>query len=130
MFDPPVVSFGLAEPGLLRPPQDAADELRRLVAGEALCEFHSFSHSHLCGYVLDVEHLVERETQDRTINCAHPVYRPTNRDHAEPPVQGFALPLHTKHERMPKLIEFTSVRAPAFQDLVDRAIGDIALVKH
>jgi hypothetical protein len=130
MFDPPVVLIGLAEPSLLRSPQDAADELRRLIAGEALCELHGLAHGHLRGYVLNVEHLVERETHDRAIHCAHPVYRPTDRNLAEPLIEGFALPLHTTHERVRKLIEFTSVRAPTFQELVYRTLGNVALVKH
>jgi hypothetical protein len=104
MFYPPVVSFGLAEPGLLRPPQDATDELRGLVARKALCEFHSLAHGHLRGYVLDVEHLVEREAQDRAVYRAHPVYRPANRDPTESLIEGFALPLHTTHERKRKII--------------------------
>ena len=118
MFDSPVVPFGLAEPGLLRPPQNAADKLRRLVAGEALCELHGLAHRYLRRYVLDVKHLVEREAQDRAVHRAHPVYRPADGDLAEPPVEGFSLPLHTAHERRRKLVEFTPVRTPTFQDLV------------
>jgi len=58
------------------------------------------------------------------------VYRPTDRDLAEPLIEGFALPLHTTHESVRKLIEFTSGRAPTFQELIYRTLGNVALVKH
>jgi hypothetical protein len=58
------------------------------------------------------------------------MYRPTNRDLTEPLIEGFALPLHTTHERERELVEFTTVRVPTLQDLVYRTLGDVALVKH
>src|SRR5215212_3952914 len=82
---------GLAPPAMphlaLRPqlcaPQNAPNEGRRIVAGEALGELDGLVHGDFRGDVVHVEHLVEREAQDRTVHGAHAVYRPPYRDFGE-----------------------------------------------
>jgi hypothetical protein len=57
--------------------------VRCLIAGEALSELDGFVNSYLGGHVLDVEHLEEREAQNRAVDGAHAVNRPSYGDVAE-----------------------------------------------
>src|SRR5215204_6306802 len=67
----PLAPLAMLHPAVrayLRPPQDPANERRRLVAREASCELHGFVYCDVSGDVVHVEHLVEREAQDRTVH--------------------------------------------------------------
>src|SRR5918998_1266101 len=137
MLDPPVVAFGLPEPRLFRPPQDAADELGRLVARETRGQLYRLVHGYLGGYVLDVEHLVEREAQDRAVHGAHPIHWPADRDLTEPFVEDFLLSLDPVCEPLSVGVKFADVGVqrpqilpPAFKDLVHGLPDDVALVKR
>src|SRR5918998_1709550 len=137
MLDPPVVAFGLPEPRLFRPPQDAADELGRLVARETRGQLYRLVHGYLGGYVLDVEHLVEREAQDRAVHGAHPIHWPADRDLTEPFVEDFLLSLDLVCGLLSVGVKFTDVGVqrpqilpPAFKDLVHGLPDDVALVKR
>src|SRR5918994_846933 len=103
---PPVMVFWLLhgfliyvsrEPGFFCPSQNTADELGRLVAREASGELNRLAHGYLGRHVLDVEHLVEREAQDGTVDGAHPVDRPADRHLPEPPIQSVTLALDPAH---------------------------------
>jgi len=122
--------FGLPEPDLLCPAQDAADELRRLFAGETLRELLGLVDSHLGGQVLYVQHLVERETQDSTIYGAHAVYRPPEGDLAEPLIEGFTLLLDPTREHLRVTVDLPAIRTPESQSLAYRPGRHVTLVQR
>src|ERR687894_85543 len=64
----------------LRTSQDPAHERRGLLAGEPLGELHSLVDGDVGGYVLNEEHLAERQPQNRAVHRAHPMYGPPDRN--------------------------------------------------
>src|SRR3712207_1332717 len=97
----------------LRAAQNATHERRRLFAREPLGQLHGLVDGHLRGHVLDKEHLVEREAQDRAVHSVHPVYRPTLRDLGEQRVQILPLLLDPARQPYGVLLEISPVRPPA-----------------
>src|SRR5829696_388079 len=111
------------------PPQDSPHKRRRLLAGETPGELDGLVHRDLRGDVVHVEHLVEREAQDRTVHSAHAVHRPPYRDFGEQCVDLFLFLLDAAGELDRVLLEVPPVLAPALHGRAERMIVYVALVQ-
>src|SRR5215212_3113777 len=110
-------------------PQNTPYEGRGIVAGEAPGELDGLIHCDFGWDVVHVEHLVEREAQDRTVHRTHAVHRPPYRDFGEHHVELFLLLLHTAGDPDRILLEIPPVLPPALHGRAERAIVYVALVQ-
>src|SRR5829696_2564122 len=110
-------------------PQHPADEGRRLLAREPPGELDGLVYGHVGRYVLHVEHLVEREAQDRTVHRAHAVHGPPHGDLGEHGVEPFLLFFDAAREIDGVLLQMPPVLPPALHRGVERALVDVALVQ-
>src|SRR5918997_1765837 len=95
----PLASLAMPHLGpALRASQHPAHERGRLISGEALGELHRLVDGDIGRHIVHVEHLEERQAQDRTVHGAHAVYGPTDRDLGEQGVQLIPLPLDAEDE--------------------------------
>src|SRR5918997_4433179 len=79
LLTPPAMTHLALRPQLCAP-QNSSYEGRRFVTGEPFGELDGLVYRDFGGNVVDVEHLVECEAQDRTVHRAHAVHRPPYRD--------------------------------------------------
>src|SRR5918997_2861531 len=93
--------------------QDPAHERGRFIAGETLGELHRLVDSDVGGYVVHMEHLVERKAQDRTVHSAHPADGPTDRDLGEHRVEFLPLLFDPLGEPDGVLLQISPVSPPA-----------------
>src|SRR5215210_3822763 len=129
--------FPLASPAMpylaLRPkfraPQDPPYESRRLVPGEPFGELDRLIYSDVGGDVVDVEHLVEGEAQDRTVHRAHAVHGPPHGDFGEDRIEPILLLFHSAGEPDRVLLEVAPVLPPALHRRAQRAVVYVALVQ-
>src|SRR5919112_6242854 len=112
-----------------RTAQDSPYECRRLLPGETFGELDRLVYSDVGGDVIDVEHLVKGEAQDRTVYRAHAVHGPTNRDCRENRIQMFLLLLHSTGEPDCIRLEVAPVLPPALHRRAQRGLVYVALVK-
>src|SRR5918993_125350 len=110
-------------------PQDPSYEGRRLGPGETFGELDRLVYSDVGGDVIDVEHLVKGEAQDRTVYRAHAVHGPTNRDFRENRIEMFLLLLHSTGEPDCIRLEVAPVLPPALHRRAQRALVYVALVQ-
>src|SRR5215210_1075359 len=87
----------LAEDPALGAPQNTADEGGRLVAGEALGELDGLADGDLGRDVLGVDHLEQPEPEDRPVDSAHAVHRPSLRHVGEERIERLLLDVHAPH---------------------------------
>src|SRR5215210_383175 len=112
-----------------RAPQDSPYERRRLVPGETFGELYRLVYRDVGGDVVDVEHLVEGEAQDRTIHRAHAVHGPPHRDFGEERIEMLLLLLHSAGEPDRVLLEISPVLPPALHCRAQKAVVNVALVQ-
>src|SRR5215218_950407 len=112
-----------------RTPHDPPYESRRLVPGEPFGELDRLVYSDVGGDVLDVEHLVEGEAQDRTVHRAHAVHGPPHRDFGENRIEMFLLLLDSAGEPDRIRLEVAPVLPPALHRRAKRSVVYVALVQ-
>src|SRR5215211_1692682 len=110
-------------------PQNSSHESRRFVAGESPGELDGLVYRDLGGDVVHVEHLVERQAQDRTVHRAHAVHRPPYRDVREHRIELLLLLFYTAGEPDGILLEVPPVLLPALYGRAERAVVYVALVQ-
>src|SRR5215212_12156484 len=109
--------------------QNTSHEGGRFFARESPGRLDGLVYRDLGRDVIHVEHLVERQAEDRTVHRAHAVHRPPYRDVGEHRVELLLLLLYAAGEPDGILLEVSPVLPPALHGRAERAVVYVALVQ-